>query len=137
MRYLAIDLGQKRVGLAISDAGQSMAFPLVVLDAGAGLISRVAQIVQSEKAGAVVIGLPLNMDGSEGPRAKASREFAAQLTKAVSVPITLFDELLSSVPKRIGSWPVRISLVMKGKSGRTLLPQRSFFRHFSNSKKKP
>lgn len=96
MRYLAIDLGQKRVGLAISDAGQSMAFPLVVLDAGVGLISRVAQIVQSEKAGAVVIGLPLNMDGSEGPRAKASREFAAQLTKAVSVPITLFDERLSS-----------------------------------------
>ncbi|MBN2511818.1 MAG: 6-phosphogluconolactonase [Sedimentisphaerales bacterium] len=96
MRYLAIDLGQKRVGLAISDAGQSMAFPLVVLEAGPGLISRIAEIVRSEKAGFIVIGLPLNMDGSEGPRAKASREFAVQLTKAVSVPITLFDERLSS-----------------------------------------
>lgn len=96
MRYLAIDLGQKRVGLAISDAGRSMAFPLVVLEAGPGLISRIAEIVRSEKAGSIVIGLPLNMDGSEGPRAKASREFSEQLTKAVSVPITLFDERLSS-----------------------------------------
>lgn len=84
------------MGLAISDAGESMAFPLVVLEAGPGLISRIAEIVRSEKVGSIVIGLPLNMDGSEGPRAKASHEFAAQLTKAVSVPITLFDERLSS-----------------------------------------
>ncbi|MEN6307062.1 MAG: 6-phosphogluconolactonase [Anaerohalosphaeraceae bacterium] len=96
MRYLAIDLGLKRVGLAISDAGQTLAFPLVVLDAGSGLISKIAEIIPSEKVGAIVIGLPLNMDGSEGPRAKASREFADKLTKVVSVPITLFDERLSS-----------------------------------------
>ncbi len=96
LRYLAIDLGQKRVGLAISDAGQSMAFPLGGLGTGPGLMSRIADIIQSEKVGAVVVGLPLNMDGSEGPRAKLSRDFAAQLTKVVSVPVTLFDERLSS-----------------------------------------
>lgn len=96
MRYLAIDLGLKRVGLAISDAGQAMAFPLVVIEAGAGLIAKITDVVRTEKIGAIVIGLPLNMDGSGGPRAKASRDFADTLAKTVSVPISLFDERLSS-----------------------------------------
>jgi len=96
MRYLAIDHGQKRIGLAVSDAGESMAFPHSVLEVGPNLISRIIRVIQQERIEAIVVGLPLNMDGTEGPRAVAAREFAHDLAAKLSLPVFFFDERLSS-----------------------------------------
>jgi 6-phosphogluconolactonase len=96
MRYLAIDHGQKRIGLAVSDAGGSMAFPHSVLDAGPNLISQIVRVIGEERIEAIVVGLPLNMDGSEGPAAAAARKFAQAISAKVSQAIIFFDERLSS-----------------------------------------
>jgi 6-phosphogluconolactonase len=96
MRYLAIDYGQKRIGLAVSDAGESMAFPLLVIDAESDPLSKIARVVQDERIGAILVGLPLNMDGTEGPQAKAARLFGQKLSAKVAIGITFFDERLSS-----------------------------------------
>lgn len=97
MRYLAIDPGGKRTGLAVSDVGESMAFPYaVLLESGAELIGKIAAVARDEKIGAIVVGLPLNMDGTESAGVKASRQLAAKLEKAAAVPVFLFDERLSS-----------------------------------------
>jgi len=96
MRYLAIDYGTKRTGLAICDAAETIASPLKVLEGRKNLVERIAGIIRSEKVEAVVLGLPLNMDGSEGHQAKLTREFAAGLKKSIDMPIHLHDERLSS-----------------------------------------
>jgi putative Holliday junction resolvase len=96
MRYLAIDLGQKRTGLAICDAGETIASPLCLITDQTSLISRVKKIAAEEEVGAVVIGLPLNMDGSEGAPVKNIRNFAKALAKEVDLPIHFQDERLTS-----------------------------------------
>lgn len=96
MRYLAIDLGQKRTGLAICDAGEKIASPLCLITDQTSLIARVKKIAAEEEAGAIVIGLPLNMDGTEGAPVKNIRNFAARLEKEVNLPIHFQDERLTS-----------------------------------------
>jgi putative holliday junction resolvase len=96
MRYLAIDHGLRRTGLAICDPQETLASPYRVLQGKDRLCERIARIVQAESVEAVVVGLPLNMDGTEGPQAKAVRHFIRQLTSHISVPILLHDERLSS-----------------------------------------
>jgi len=100
MRYLAIDHGGKRTGLAICDAGEVMVSPLCVLQGQKHVIDKIAQIIANEEVGAVVLGLPLNMDGSEGPQAKLVKAFAGQLQQRVDVPVHLHDERLSSFGAR-------------------------------------
>ena len=96
MRYLAIDYGTKRTGLALCDAAETVASPYGVLQGQKGLAVRIGQIVVSENIGAIVLGLPLNMDDSEGPQAQRVRAFARELEKQVHVPIHFQDERLSS-----------------------------------------
>lgn len=96
MRYLAIDYGMKRTGLAICDAGETIASPLAVVQGHKDLIDRIKRIVASEGIGGVVVGLPLNMDDSEGPQAKLVQAFARELGKQIPIPIHLQDERLSS-----------------------------------------
>jgi putative holliday junction resolvase len=96
MRYLAIDHGLKRTGLAICDASEMMTSPLCVLHGQRDIASKIAQILVKEEVEAVVVGLPLNMDGSEGIQAQKVRQFAGQLSRQVKVPIYLHDERLSS-----------------------------------------
>ena len=96
MRYLAIDYGTKRTGLAVCDAGEMIASPLAVLHGPKNLIRKIGQIVAAEDIGAVVLGLPLNMDGSEGPQAKRVLAFAEQLRRHLQIPVHLQDERLSS-----------------------------------------
>ena len=80
MRYLGIDYGQKRTGLAICDAGEVIASPLKVLTVSQDcLVAGIAEIVRRENADAIVLGLPLNMDGTVGYQAKRVRAFAAQM----------------------------------------------------------
>lgn len=96
MRYLAVDYGQKRTGLAICDAEEKIASPLTVLIGQNRLIKQIVNIIQKERVDAVVVGLPLNMDGTEGPQAKNARDFANRLKKHIEVSICFHDERLSS-----------------------------------------
>lgn len=96
MRYLAIDYGMKRTGLAICDASETISSPLAVLHGHKDLIPQIERIVASEGVGGVVLGLPLNMDGTEGPQARQVLAFAKELGKRIPVPIHLQDERLSS-----------------------------------------
>lgn len=96
MRYLAIDYGLKRTGLAVCDANETIASPLAVLHGQKELLNKIAEIVKTENAGAIVLGLPLNMNGTESSQTKLTLKFAEQLKNRLSVPIHLQDERLSS-----------------------------------------
>jgi len=96
MRYLAVDHGEKRTGLAICDKAETMASPLKVIVGQGGLVKQIVKIIQDECIETVVIGLPLNMDSTEGPRAKSVRDFGDLLETAAQVPVIYFDERLSS-----------------------------------------
>ena len=98
MRYLAIDHGQKRTGLAVSDASETLVSPHSVIETQKEeeLLKRVVSIIDEEKIEAVVIGLPFNMDGSEGPRAKKVRAFGKLLSDRLQIPVLFHDERLSS-----------------------------------------
>jgi len=98
-KLAGIDLGTKTIGLAISDAGLSFAHPRPVilrkkftLDAQALL-----SVVEKENVVAIVIGLPVNMDGSEGPRVQATRAFVRNMEKLTAIPFVYWDERLSTV----------------------------------------
>ena len=97
MRYLAIDYGRKRTGLAVCDAAETLAAPLAVLTVRQGhLVSEILEIIKREAIEAAVLGLPLNMDGSEGAQAKLIRQFARELQKHTDIPIHFHDERLTS-----------------------------------------
>ena len=96
MRYLAIDYGTKRTGLAICDQAETIASPLTVIEDSKGLVERIAEIVKAESVEAIVVGLPLNMDDTQGPQAKLVLQFAEQLKKHLQIPIYFQDERLSS-----------------------------------------
>jgi len=96
MRYLAIDYGLKRTGLAVCDASETIVSPLAVVQGRKDLIERIKRVVASEAIRAVVLGLPLNMDGTEGPQAKLVRAFGNELGKQLGIPVHFQDERLSS-----------------------------------------
>lgn len=94
-----LDLGEKTIGVAVSDRGLSFAHPRPVImrkkfsvDAAALL-----DLLTRENVGAVAMGLPVNMDGSEGPRAQASRAFVRNMAKLTDLPFVFWDERLSTV----------------------------------------
>lgn len=93
---MAIDYGARRTGLAICDAGEAIASPLAVIEGGKNLLTKIAQIVRAEGVEAIVLGLPLNMDGSEGPQTRLVRKFAEKLKARLPIPVHLQDERLSS-----------------------------------------
>lgn len=97
-RLLGLDLGTKTIGLALSDVGRMIATPYETVKRTKLLadLARLRTIVEKEGVGAFVLGLPLNMDGSEGKRAQATRQFAADLVKAIPLPLTLWDERLTT-----------------------------------------
>ena len=98
MRHLCVDYGTRRVGLALSDAGGRLASPLEVAEVTTPQQARdrVAAVAEREGAEVVVVGLPLNMDGSEGPAATAVRAWAAEVATATGVTLVFVDERLSS-----------------------------------------
>lgn len=93
-----MDPGSKRVGLALSDPTETIAQPLATVPAEprATLATRLAAIANEQETGRIVVGLPLRMDGSEGPEAKAARELAAELRRASSMRVELVDERLTT-----------------------------------------
>ena len=96
MRYLAIDHGNKRTGLAICDASETIASPLAVIRGQTALLSKIVGAVETNGVEAIVIGLPLNMDGTEGQQSRVVRRFAESLKHHTVVPIHFQDERLSS-----------------------------------------
>ena len=99
-RLLGLDLGTNTIGLATSDPGLVIASPLRNLRRGqfTATAKNLAEIIAAENIGGLVIGYPLNMDGTEGPAAQSARQFAANLDKAgITIPALLWDERLSTV----------------------------------------
>jgi len=96
MRYLAIDYGTKRTGLAICDSAETIASPLTVIQGQNQLIKKISEIVEKEDIEAVVLGLPLNMDGTEGAQSKLVLKFGKQLQNNLKIPVLMHDERLSS-----------------------------------------
>ncbi len=97
-RYLAIDLGEKRTGLAAGDDITGLVSPLQVLTVrkGPDLLRALADAVEQHEPDVVVLGLPVNMDGREGQAAKAVRVFAEQLAEHAGRPVEFHDERLTS-----------------------------------------
>ena len=100
MRAIGIDLGEKRIGVAISDSSGNLATPYeVVLRTGdrAQEHRQIRAIVEEVEAEIVVVGLPLSLDGSEGKAAKAAREEAKAIGQIVSLPLEMHDERFTTV----------------------------------------
>lgn len=98
MRYLAIDLGDKRTGLAVGDDLLRIASPLEVIQTGSPdeRLRRIAAAIEAHGPDALVVGLPLHADGREGPATRAARDFAGQLQQRTGLPVHLADERHSS-----------------------------------------
>lgn len=98
MRILAIDPGTVRCGLAVSDSLGMLATPLEAVPVGDGhdLVARLAARAAELEAQRIVVGHPLNMDGTAGPRAQASARLVEALRAATAIPVDLVDERLSS-----------------------------------------
>lgn len=99
MRLAGLDLGEKTIGIAIGDPGHRVASPLTTIrrtkftkDA-----TELIRILDERQVGGLVIGLPLNMDGTEGPRCQSVRQFAANLKPMRDLPITFWDERMSTM----------------------------------------
>lgn len=97
-RLLGLDLGSKTIGLALSDVSRTIATPYETIarkkftqDAEA-----LFAIIGKQDVGALILGLPISMDGSEGPRCQSTRSFAANLMKSRDLPIAFWDERLST-----------------------------------------
>ena len=100
MRVLGVDLGSKRIGIAVSDRSGTIASPLTVVQRS-GSVARdhqvIAKLVEEEEAEAVVVGLPLNMNGTAGPAAQAAMKEAKALATVVNVPVHTSDERRTTV----------------------------------------
>ena len=98
-RIAALDYGLRRIGVALSDPTGTIAYPLTTIVRRAGKRppwAEIARLLAEHEVSELVIGLPFNMDGTEGPRARIVRAFATLLTERQSLPIHFEDERLSS-----------------------------------------
>lgn len=94
-----LDLGEKTIGVAVSDSFLTVATPLETVKRKKFGVdaARLLEIANARGLGGLVLGLPLNMDGSEGPRCQSTRAFARNLTRLTDLPIGYWDERLSTV----------------------------------------
>ena len=99
MKIMAVDFGDARTGLAICDKTELLASPVGVIHEKRfeHAVEKVATAAAENRAEAVIVGLPLNMNGSEGPRAELCRNFAEQLSSKVNVPVRMWDERQTTV----------------------------------------
>ncbi len=97
-RLLALDLGERRIGVAISDPTGTLARPLttIVRSSRREDFEAIADLVSANEAERVIVGLPLSLDGTEGPQARRIRRYADRLAQAVDVPLEFWDERYSS-----------------------------------------
>lgn len=100
MRALGIDLGSKRIGIAVSDRSGTIATPLTMIERSGNRKldhQRIAALVTEEEAEVVVVGMPFNMDGTLGPAARAAVSEARALATVVGVPVETHDERRTTV----------------------------------------
>lgn len=97
-RLLGLDVGTKKIGVALSDTTLVVATPMETIRRGklASDAEHLRRIVDEQRVGGLVIGLPINMDGSEGPRCQSVRQFARNIVKIIDVPHLFWDERLST-----------------------------------------
>ena len=98
LRLLGLDLGEKTIGLALSDTLLTVATPMETLKRGkfAADAAKLETIIEKQSVGGIVVGLPLNMDGSDGPSAQSARAFARNFAARSPLPILMWDERLST-----------------------------------------
>lgn len=97
-RLLGLDLGEKTIGLALTDTLLTVATPMETLKRGkfTADADKLQVIIEKQNVGGIVVGLPLNMDGSDGPSAQSARAFARNFAARSQIPILLWDERLST-----------------------------------------
>ncbi len=98
-RLLGLDVGKKTIGLALSDVGRMIASPHGTIRRRRFRddLAEMKRVIAAQAVGGLVIGLPVNMDGSEGPRCQSVRQFAANLLAEIDLPLAFWDERLSTV----------------------------------------
>src|ERR1700692_2016717 len=111
MAIAAIDLGRRRIGVAVTDAASIGAHPLGIVERRAPnhTLAAIAAMLRDRHVSTIVVGLPLNMDGSEGPAAHSARKFAERLREVLAVHVEMFDERLTSFEarERLADLPAR------------------------------
>jgi len=95
-RYLGIDYGEKRIGLAISDITGLIASSLTAIDAEKGVLKQIDLVIAEHSVGEIVVGFPKNMNNTIGEKAKTILEFVDILKKHVQIPVHLWDERLTT-----------------------------------------
>lgn len=97
-RLFGLDIGEKTIGIAVSDPGLAVATPVETIRRSkfTADVEKLRQLIAGRKVGGLIIGLPVNMDGSEGPRCQSVRQFAANLQGRLDIPIAFWDERLST-----------------------------------------
>ncbi len=142
MRYLCIDLGDKRTGLAVGDLETRLVSPLDVVEVpiaqadGVALLEALDRAIEEQLGrgpGELVLGLPFNMDGTEGPRARLVREFAARLAARCGRAVHVQDERLSSAA---ADWSMARSGMTRGekKKRRDALAAAAILKDFLDSR---
>ncbi|MDE3015492.1 MAG: Holliday junction resolvase RuvX [Pseudomonadota bacterium] len=98
-RLLGLDVGEKTIGLALTDATRRIATPLSTIERGKFTkdMEHLKKIIAAHAVAGLVIGYPINMDGSLGPRAQSTRTFVSNLQKYIELPMLLWDERLSTM----------------------------------------
>ena len=98
-RLLGIDLGTKRIGIAISDYNQKIATPLQILDKSkqGKLIDELERIIIENDIKGIIIGNPINMDGTYGKSSQSAKDIAINISNKIDIPVSLWDERLSTV----------------------------------------
>jgi len=136
-RVIGLDHGSRRIGVAVGDTETGLAFarPALRRTQEAADLKALANLAEAEGADTYVVGLPLNMDGSEGPQAAAAREFGAKLTEA-GFPVAFVDERLTSWQAgdelaRSGRRPARRSGELDSVAARLILQEYLDARHAS------
>ena len=97
-RLIGIDPGKKNIGIAICDPGQKLATPLktIILKKFKKFVQELNSIIIEYQIKGIVVGNPINMNGSNGPRSQSAMDFAKNISKITKLPLTLWDERLSS-----------------------------------------
>jgi len=111
MPIAALDLGRRRIGVAVTDAAAMGAHPLGIVERRALKhdLDAIGAMLRDRGVSTIVVGLPLNMDGSEGPAARGAKKFAERLAEGLGVTVEMFDERLTSFEarERLADMPAR------------------------------
>ncbi len=116
-RLIGIDHGKKNIGISICDENHNIATPLTTIEFTQlkFFIIELRNIIKENNVEGIVVGNPINMDGSLGPRAQSARDFSKSLTEQLSIPVTLWDERLSSEGAYKGMSKLSINVTKKQK----------------------